>query len=250
MRHLFSGSTFFTSLAGSRSFAGKLVATGCLFAAPVSHADLQLDLGFASEYVRAGIKQSNAEPVLQAGGLYASQLGFYAGAWMSGINRGSPGSTRFELDGFAGFYLPLTSFAAIDLGFTRATFLGDADTSKQAYGEGFFNLLLNDETTLGYRLADDYLGSGETLQTLELAHTINSGEFGFEFSSRQYRYLKISEEVNWGNENRDDYFSFRIGVARSYHDHNLSLAIEKTNLSSQFDAGTQVVFSYSRKFEF
>ncbi len=225
--------------------------TSCALSfSPLSQADISLDLGFASEYVRQGIKQSNAEPVIQLGGLYTSQLGFYTGAWMSGINRGSPDSTRFELDGFAGFYLPLTSFAAVDLGYTRATFLGDADTSKQAYGEGFFNLLINDSTTLGYRLADDYLGSGESLQTLELAHTVNSGEFGFEFSTRQYRYLGISEDVNWGNENRDNYFSFRIGVARSYHEHNISLGLEKTNLSSQYDASTQIVFTYSRNFGF
>lgn len=216
----------------------------------ISHADIQLDAGFASEYVRDGIKQSKAKPVLQLGGLYSSQVGFYGGTWLSGIERGSPDSTRFEIDGFAGWYVPFTSFLAVDLGYNYATFTGDADTEKQAYGEGFFNLLLNDETTLGYRLADDYMGSGETLQTLELAHTINSGEFGFEFSTRQYRYLKTTDDVNWGSKSRNNYFHFRLGVARNYFDHNLGLSFEKTNLSSQFDASTQLVFTYSRAFNF
>lgn len=216
----------------------------------ISHADIKLDAGFASEYVRDGIKQSNAKPVLQLGGLYSSQLGFYGGTWLSGIERGSPDSTRFEIDGFAGWYIPFTSFLAVDLGYNYATFTGDPDTEKQAYGEGFFNLLLNDETTLGYRLADDYMGSGEALQTLELAHTINSGEFGFELSTRQYRYLKTTDDVNWGSKNRNNYFHFRLGVARNYFDHNLGLSFEKTNLSSQFDASTQLVFTYSRAFNF
>jgi uncharacterized protein (TIGR02001 family) len=235
-----------------RSCFAKLgIITSCLITLPaVSQADMSLDLGFASEYVRSGIKQSNAKPVLQFGGLYSSQTGLYGGMWMSGIERGSPDSTRFELDGFAGWYLPLTTFMAVDLGYTRATFLGDAKTSKQAYGEGFFNLLINDATTVGYRLSDDYLGTGEALQTWELAHTVNNNDFGFEFSARQYRYLKVSEEVNWGSKNRDNYFHFRAGVARSYNEHNLSLAIEKTNLSSQFDASTQIVFTYARNFEF
>lgn len=230
----------------------KLAAiAGCLMSlSSVSNADFEVDLGFASEYVRDGIKQSNAKPVLQLGGLYSSQSGLYGGLWMSGIERGSPDSTRFELDGYAGFYYPVTSFMALDLGYTRATFLGDAETSKQAYNEGFFNILLNNETTLGYRLANDYLGTGVDLQTLELAHTINSGEFGFEFSTRQHRYLKVSEEVNWGNENRDNYFHFRVGVARSYNEHNLSLGIEKSNLSSSFDASTHIVFTYARNFQF
>lgn len=235
-----------------RSCFAKLgIVASCLMSFPlISQADVTLDLGFASEYVRSGIKQSNAKPVLQMGGLYSSQIGLYGGFWMSGIERGSPDSTRFELDGFAGLYIPLASFLALDLGYTRATFLGNADTQGQAYGEGFFNLLLNDETTLGYRLADDYLGSGEALQTLELAHTINSDDFGFEFSARQFRYLHTTETVNWGSENRGDYFSFRAGVARSYNEHNLSLALEKTNLSSQFDASTQIVFTYARSFGF
>lgn len=221
-----------------------------LSASSISQADIQLDAGFASEFVRDGIKQSNAKPVLQLDAIYTSQLGFYGGAWLSGVERGTPDSTRFEIDGFAGWYVPFTSFLAIDLGYTRATFVGDAQASKQAYGEGFFNLLLNDETTLGYRLADDYMGSGEALQTLELAHTVNSGEFGFEFSTRQYRYLKTTEDVNWGSKNRDDYFHFRIGVARNYFEHNLGLAFEKTNLSSKFDGSTQIVFTYSRAFSF
>jgi uncharacterized protein (TIGR02001 family) len=207
-------------------------------------------VGFASEYVRDGIKQSNAKPVIQLGGLYSSHSGLYGGTWLSGIERGTPDSTRFEIDGFVGWYVPFTSFLAVDLGYTRATFVGDAEASKQAYGEGFLNLLLNDETTFGYRLADDYMGSGEALQTLELAHTVNSGEFGFEFSTRQYRYLKTTDDVNWGSKNRNNYFHFRAGVARSYFDHNLSLALEKTNLSGQFDASTQIIFTYNRSFGF
>jgi uncharacterized protein (TIGR02001 family) len=216
----------------------------------ISQADIQLNAGFASEFVRDGIKQSNARPVLQLDAIYTSQLGFYGGAWISGVERGSPDSTRFELDGFAGWYIPLTNYLALDLGYTRATFLGDAEATKQAYGEGFFNVLLNDETTVGYRLTDDYLGSGEALQTIELAHTVNAGEFGFEISTRQYRYLKVTDDVNWGGKNRDNYFHFRLGVARNYFEHNMGLSFERTNLSSEFDASTQIVFTYSRNFSF
>jgi uncharacterized protein (TIGR02001 family) len=216
----------------------------------VSQADIQLNAGFASEFVRDGIKQSNAKPVLQLDTIYTSHLGFYGGVWMSGVERGSPDSTRFEIDGFAGWYIPFTTYLALDLGYTRATFIGDAEATKQAYGEGFFNVLLNDATTLGYRLSDNYMGSGEALQTFELAHNVNAGEFGFEISTRQYRYLKVTDDVNWGGNNRDDYFHFRLGVARSYFEHNIGLSFEKTNLTSEFDAGTQIVFTYNRNFSF
>lgn len=234
------------------SFRSAVV--GCLFSlavfSPLSQADFKLDVGGTSEYVRDGIKQSSARPVLQLSGLYASQTGLYGGLWMSGVERGNRDSTRFELASYAGFYLPLTSFMAVDLGATRFNFHGDAQGSKDAYNEGFFNLLLFDATTLGYRLADDYMGNGETLQRLELAHVINAGSFGFEMSVRQYRYLKLSEEANWGNPHRDDYFHFKFGVVRNYGPHNLDLSIEKTNLSSKYDGNTQLVFTYSRSFDF
>ena len=228
----------------------SLLASCLLSFSQVSSADFELDLGFASEFVRQGIKQSGSEPILQAGGLYASQLGLYGGLWMTGVDRGNGDSTRFELDSHVGFYYPLTTFMAIDLGATRANFLGDAKASKQAYNEGFVNILFDDATTLGYRLAEDYLGTGKPLQTIELAYTMNRGSFGFEFSARQYRYLEISEDVNWGNEHRDDYFHFRLGVARTYGAHNLSFGVERTNLSSQYSGGTQLLFTYSRNFSF
>lgn len=232
------------------SFTSGILLAVFLSVTSASQADVKLDVGFASEYVRDGIKQSNAKPVIQLGGLYSSDLGLYGGTWLSGIERGTPDSTRFEIDGFVGWYIPFTTFLAVDLGYTRATFVGDAKASKETYGEGFLNLLLNDETTFGYRLANDYMGSGQALQTLELAHTVTSGEFGFEFSSRQYRYLKTTDDVNWGSKNNNNYFHFRAGVARSYYDHNMSLALEKTNLSSQFDGSTQIIFTYSRSFGF
>ncbi len=232
-------------------FTKLSVMTACLLSfSQVSQADFELDLGFASEYVRSGLKQSSAKPVLQVGGLYASQLGFYGGAWLSGVERGDGDSTRFEIDGYGGFYYPITPLFALDVGAMRATFWGDADGSKQSYNEGFFNFLIDDAVTLGYRLADDYLGTGSDLQTLELAYTLNSGSFGFEFSGRQYRFLEISDDVNWGNKSRDDYFHFRVGVARTYDVHNLSVGLERTNLSGDFDGGTQLLFTYSRNFKF
>lgn len=248
MRFRFSGIPFSNSLSQLPLLAGCLLSLSGF--STLSHAEFKLDVGAASEYIRDGIKQSSAKPVLQLGGLYASQTGLYGGLWMSGVERGKKDSTRFELDGYAGYYLPLTSYLAVDLGINRATFLGDAQASKQAYNEGFFNILLFDATTLGYRLADDYLGYGETLQRLELAHVINTGSFGFEMSVRQYRYLKSSEDTNWGGNDRDDYFHFKLGVVRNYGPNNLDLSIEKTNLSSQFDGNTQLVFTYSRSFDF
>lgn len=239
MRSVFSKNALFASLLLSLTSISSLTS-----------ADFQADAGFASEYVRQGIKQSSAKPVLQGNILYRSQTGLYGGIWGSGIERGSKDSTRFEFDGFAGFYLPLTESIDLDLGYTYATFVGERDTKDNAYGETFVNVLLNQSTTLGYRYSTDFFGTGEDQQVIELAQLFNFSAFTFEASVRNYKYMNITDDVNWGSDTRDDYFHFRVGVARSYFSNHMALSIERTNLSSDFDGGTQIVFTYARQFDF
>ena len=215
----------------------------------ISLADFQADAGFASEYVRQGIKQSSSNPVLQGNVIYRSQTGLYGGIWGSGIDRGSPDSTRFEFDGFAGLYLPLTQSIDLDLGYTYATFVGESDISND-YGETFINILYDQSTTLGYRYSVDFFGSGEDQQVIELAQLFNFSAFTFEASVRNYKYMNTTETVNWGSESRDDYFHFRVGVARSYFANHMALSLERTNSSSDFSGGTQIVFTYARQFDF
>ena len=197
----------------------------------------------------SGIKQSSGQPVLQAGGRYTHDTGFYGGLWGSMVNRRDD-DTEYEFDGYAGWYVPVFSGLALDLGYTRYTFQGDKNTTDDAYGEGFLNVLLSDSVTLGYRHSPDYLGNGEELQTLELGYVYNGEEFGFEASVRQLRYLSINDDVNWGGPNTDDYFHFRLGMARTYGDNEFSLAVEKTNLNKEFDGNTQIIFNFTRHFGF
>jgi uncharacterized protein (TIGR02001 family) len=246
MRSVFSKNVIFASLLLSLSSLSS-----------ISSADFQADAGFASEYVRQGLKQSGAKPVLQGNVIYRSQTGLYGGIWGSGIERGSSDSTRFEFDGFAGFYLPLTDSIDLDLGYTYATFVGESEAannpygvSSNAYGETFLNILINQTTTLGYRYSSDFFGTGEDQQVIELAQLFNYSEFTFETSVRNYKFLDTTETVNWGSESRDDYFHFRIGVARSYFTNHMALSLERTNLSSNFEGGTQIVFTYARQFDF
>ena len=224
-------------------------------------AELSAHIGLTSEYVRAGIKHSQAKPVLQGGLNYLHDSGLYGGLWGTGLDRGNSDNSRLELDGFAGFYWPLNDQLAMDLSFTRATFLSDQKDNTQghvAYNETAANLLIKDSTTLGYRYANNYLGTTEALQTLELAHVINGDEFGIEFSVRQYRYLHTTEQVNlpqgkqanWGGPNRDDYFHFRLATARHYNNADYTLGLERTNLGDDFDGSTQIVFSYQKNFGF
>jgi len=220
-----------------------------LAAAASSSAEFDLQLGASSEYVRQGIKESSSTPTLHAGITYSHQSGLYAGSWLTQVNRRKD-KTQAEIDYYAGWYLPVTTNIATDLGYTRYTFHGDKITDPLAYGEGFFNLLLWDSLTLGYRHSDNFKDSDEELQTLEIAQTFIGEEFSFELSARQYRYLKLSDKANFGSGTHDDYFHFRLGVARSFGDSDISLSLERTNLGDEFDGNTQILLDYNRHFSF
>jgi len=215
----------------------------------LSHAEFDLQLGFSSEYVRQGIKASSSRPVAHTGITYSHQTGLYTGTWATQVNH-KDDDTQFEIDYYGGWYLPITTSFATDLSYTRYTFHGDKTTNDQAYGEGSLSMLFWDSLTLGYRYANNFKDSNEDLQTLELAHTYNGEEFGFEFSMRQYRYMKVNEDVNFGSKNHDDYFHFRFGVGRSYGSNDMSLSLERTNLGKEFDGNTQILFDYNYHFNF
>lgn len=220
-----------------------------ILAASHSQADFDLQLGASSEYVRQGIKESSSTPTLHAGLTYSHQSGLYAGGWVTQMNRRKD-KTQAEVDYYAGWYLPITTQVATDIGYTRYTFHGDKITDPMAYGEGFFNLLLWDSLTLGYRHSDNFKDSDEELQTLEVAQSFIGEEFSFELSMRQYRFLKLSEQANFGSSNQDDYFHFRMGVARTFADSDISLSLERTNLNDEFDGSTQILLDYNRHFSF
>lgn len=213
-----------------------------------SHADFNADIGIGSEYLKDGISQSRGQVVGQAGLTYHNDLGLYGGVWGSNIDQRN-NSAHSELSGFAGWYLPLTSGLALDAGLTHYRYQGDAALSDNAYDEGFAKILIDDAWMLGWRHAEDYLGSEKARRSLETAYTLQTETFSIEFYLAQNRYLEIDADTNYGN-NRDDYWHVRFGLERSYNNWDYRLKLERTNLGSRFDAGTAITFSMHRYFNF
>ncbi|MCD8520989.1 MAG: TorF family putative porin [Saccharospirillaceae bacterium] len=210
-------------------------------------AELNANLGLTSEYVRDGISQTRGNAALQGGLTFRHDSGFYTGLWSSALNR-KEDHASYEHDAFAGVYLPLSDGIAVDVSATRYTFAGDADINDQAYSEGTLRLLVDDAMTLGWRHSEAYLDSGFAKRSLELGYTIQTGSFSIELFTAQHRYLEISDDFNFGSGNKDDYWQFRVGVERSYGPYDYRLSIDRTNLSSAYDAGTTLQFSVHRYF--
>ncbi|MBU2038007.1 MAG: TorF family putative porin [Gammaproteobacteria bacterium] len=220
-----------------------------MLAATTAHAELKANLGLTSEYVRDGVSQTGGNAALQGGLTFRHDSGFYTGLWSSGLDRKGDHAT-YEHDAFAGLYLPLSDGIAMDISATRYTFAGDASIQDQAYSEGTLRLLVDDALTLGWRHSDSYLDSGFAKRSLELGYTIQTDSFSIEFFTAQHRYLEINDDFNFGGGHSDDYWQFRVGVERSYGPYDYRLSIDRTNLSSDYDAGTTLQFSVHRYFNF
>ena len=224
-----------------------LLATGLLLSAQ-SQAELSANIGATTEFVRDGISQTRGNPALQAGLTLRHNSGLYGGLWTSGVDRRED-SADYEQDAFAGIYLPLGDTLALDLSATRYTWSGDTEINGQAYTEGGLRLLINDALTLGWRESGSYLGSHFDKRSLELGYTLQLSEFSLEFFTAQHRWLEVDDDYNFGeNGNRDSYWQFRVGVDRSYGPWDFSLTLNRTNLTSQFDAGTILQFGVQRYF--
>lgn len=215
----------------------------------LSHADITADLGLTSEFVRDGISQTGGNVTWQAGTTVTHSSGIYAGIWGSGIDHRNNDELHSEWDGYGGFNLPLYRKWSLDSSLTRFTFYGDTERKGDNYNEGALRILWNNNFMAGYRVGKNYYGSDFNLHSLETAYTFQTKTFSIELYGANHRLDGTNEGTNFGgSESADDYWHFRVGVARSYNHWDYRINIERTNLGKDFDGGTVMQFSLHRYF--
>lgn len=214
-----------------------------------AYADLTANFGGTTEYVRNGISETRGKPAWQGGITYTNNSGLYGGLWSSGVERKDDHAT-FEHTAFAGYNLNLFDGVALDLSATRYTWAGDMETDGQAYTEGAARLLLGDALTLGMRQTGNYIGSHFDYRSLELAYTIQFSDFSLELFTAQNRWLEVDDEdYNYDEDTgRDSYWHFRVALDRSYGPWDFRVAVNRTNLSSDYDGGTTIEAGIQRYF--
>ncbi|MDK2776448.1 MAG: TorF family putative porin [Pseudomonadota bacterium] len=242
-------------MSSARTVIRSAALAATLISAPQAMAELNANLGIVTEYVRDGISESSGNPALQAGLTYEHNSGFYLGAWSSTIDRRSTTdrqdeSADLENDAFAGVYLPVFNWLAADLSLTRYTWSGDPEVNHQAYTEGGLRLLIDDSLTLGWRQTDDFIGTGFAKRSLEASYTWQLSEFSLEFYLAQHRWLEVDDnDFNYNEDTeRDSYFHFRVGLDRSYGPWDFRFTLSRTNLTSEYDAGTIIQAGVHRYF--
>ncbi|WP_300428664.1 TorF family putative porin [Thalassolituus sp.] len=219
-----------------------------LFSATTAIAGVTADIGATSEFVRDGISQTRGKAAWQAGITATHNSGLYLGTWGSNVDHNKDDSIHSEWDVYGGVNLPLFRRWSADLSLTRFTFHGDAELDYSAYNEAAVRLLWARNFTAGFRKADGYMGTEYDLNTTELAWTFQTSSFSIELYTANHQLSGSDEDTNFGGENTDDYWHFRTSVARSYNHWDYRLSVDRTNLGSEFDAGTIMQFSVHRYF--
>jgi len=235
----------------SRSFTRLSSSFAVLFCTLNAHAELSANLGVTSEYVRDGISETSGNPTFQGGLTLTDDSGLYGGLITSGIDHNDD-DIEYEHSLFAGFYQPVGDYLALDLFANRYVFAGDSQAENKSYNEGGMRLLINDAVMLGWRETGSYMGSQHSFRSLELGYTLQWGEFSLEFFTAQHRWLETDhEDYNFDEDTgRDSYYQFRVGVDRTYGQWDYRLTVNRTNLSSEYDAGTSIQFGIQRYFNF
>lgn len=131
-----------------RLAASALVTTICAFAATAAYAQetappqpvtVSGTAALVSDYRFRGVSQSNGGMAVQAGITVSHESGAYAGFWASNLaGWGTFGGPNLELDIIAGYKMPITEGAALDVGLTWYTYPGGA--SKTAFVEPYVKL--------------------------------------------------------------------------------------------------------------
>lgn len=233
------------------TFSALLLTTATTFSGlslPAA-AGFSANLGLESEYLRDGISQSSGDYTAQWGAGYSHNAGFYGGIWGSELKRNDD-SADAEWDFYAGYSRYLTDNLGIDLGYNRYTFHGDWEVKNTAYNESYVRILYADSWVAGWKEARKYLGSPYDKRSLELSYTFHKGSFDIGLFAARHKLEEIDEDFHYGEERRDNYWQMRISLERSYNQYDYRLGISRTNLNSEFDAGTTFTFGIHRYFDF
>ena len=218
------------------------------FTALPTQAELSVNVGIASEYVREGISHTDGSPAYQGGINWLHNNGLYLGVWGSRLkDRNS--DLKHELDAFAGFYWPVSENISLDMAITQFNFYGDDNAFWKDYHEYSVSALFYQRTALNFRTSPNYLGTGHTWQAINLSYVVPIKGFNLELYVGNYHWLDKDKTQGASYGDKSHYWHFRIGVERSWNNWDYRVAFERGMVSNGFDDGSKFTFGITRHFK-
>lgn len=214
--------------------------------AQASH-QIDIDIGISSDFMRDGISQnSDGTPSLQLGSAISHSSGFYGGIWATSIDSDDT-EVVAEVDGYLGYYRPINAEWALDLSSTFYKFIDNKTDIDQDYIDIGAKVLWRDALMVGVKNSDSWYNRDVSRRIIETAYTFQRDSFAIELYLAQHQLDQTNEVANFG-AGEDSYFHFRLGLTRTYGAWDYRFNVDRTNLGSEFDAGTNFSFSLHRYF--
>lgn len=205
-----------------------LLAAGLLATAGVANAgDFSSTVTAVSDYDFRGVSLSATDPALQASLDFASESGFYAGAWVSNIDYGSTIDGDIELDLYAGWAGEFKEGVGWDAGLVWYTYPDSSSSLTksriEAYPEAYFSISSGPFKVKQW-YTNNYGGTDQDALYTDVALTFEM-DSGFS--------VNLHTGYNYGEyfkRNVKAYYDFSAGVGYTVSHFNLGLKYTTTGL--------------------
>jgi uncharacterized protein (TIGR02001 family) len=229
-----------TNIKMVRTLGVASLAACCLgtFAMP-AYAQVSSTITVTSDYDFRGISQTARDPALQASLDFATESGFYLGAWASNADYGPGTDTDLELDLLGGFRGKFNDDTGYDIGLVWYTFQPGGDDVD--YGELYAGLTYKMFSGKVY-YSPDFNNFDESAYYIDtnLTFPLPNG-FGLTI------HAGYSDGDYWDVTNDDGYFDYSIGVTKTFGKFAFALKwIDGSDLEALKDAPDDIFTTESK----
>ena len=201
-----------------------LAALGLLAAAAAANAEVSSTWTLTNDYDFRGISQSAKDPAVQASLDFATESGWYIGAWASNVDFGDDVDIDYEVDLYTGFSGGDEEGLGWDVGLVYYAYPDESDANyPEIYGKLNYNVFSG---ALFY--SNDYVNSGENAMYVSGDVNVPLPE---NFSLLAHAGYSFGDF--WDGEDGDsssDYIDWAVGVGYTVGHFDLALKWVDTTL--------------------
>jgi uncharacterized protein (TIGR02001 family) len=214
-----------------------LAAIGLLGAATAANAGVTSTWTLASDYDFRGITQTAQDPAIQGSIDFASEGGWYVGAWGSNIDFGDDVDADVEVDVYTGFTGTSEGGLGYDVGLVYYAYPSEGDLNYvEAYGS------ISKDWFKGKVWFSPDFGGDTTDGDTEAFYVEGNGTFPLPNNFSVLAHLGYSFGDYW-KDSDSEYFDYSVGVGYTAGKFNLALKwVDGSDLEA-FDGTPNDVFS-------
>ncbi len=217
------------------------IAASLLVLSTQSFAEVSVTITGASDYLFNGVSQTDEKPALQGSIDWSNNAGWYAGLWGSNVDFGD--DTNAEIDYYLGFSQSIDQHFWYDVGVAHYTYVGGDNSSDINYTEPYFALGYQN-TQIKTWYSNDYAGTKAAHYVLALMHSIEISK-DLTINLQVDRSTSLDDDLFVWDDNDDSYLHYKTEAAFNWQGIDISLSLEKTDLSYDDDIKVLGTISYT-----